>query len=107
MRYHCLNPGDKVLIRNLGLKGKQTLADCWSANPYVVESQISDLPVYHLKPADGSRPIKVMHRNHILPLGQEVRLSPEVDQELSGAEKPRRESKLLMFTKMTPQLVFP
>lgn len=81
VRYHCLNPGDRVLIRNHGLKGKHKLADRWRENPYVVESQMSDLPVYRLKPADGLGPIKVMHRNHILPLGPQVRLSPEVDSE--------------------------
>lgn len=79
VRYHCLNPGDRVLIRNLGLKGNQKLADSWNATPYVVESQMSDLPVYHLKPANGSGTTKVMHRNHLLPLGQAVRLSTEVD----------------------------
>lgn len=78
VRYHCLSPGDRVLIRNLGLKGKHKLADRWRATPYVVESQMSDLPVYCLKPMDGSGPVKVMHRNHILPIGQEVRLSTEV-----------------------------
>lgn len=75
VRYHCLNPEDRVLIRNLGLKGKQKLADRWSANPYLVDSQMSDLPVYRLRPVDGNGPIKVMHRNHILPLGQDVRLN--------------------------------
>ncbi len=39
VRYHSLNVGDRVLIRKLGLKGKQKLADRWSANSYVVESQ--------------------------------------------------------------------
>lgn len=87
VRYHNLNPGDRVLLRNLGLKGKQKLADRWSANPYVVESQMSDLPVYRLKPADGSGPIKVMHRNHLLPLGQEVRFNTEV--ETSPTPSPR------------------
>lgn len=79
VRYHILNVGDRVLIRNLGLKGKQKLADRWSANPYVVESQFSGIPVYRLKPVDGNGSSKVMHRNHLLPLGQEVRLSPQVD----------------------------
>lgn len=79
VRYNILNVGDRVLIRNLGLKGKQKLADRWSANPYVVESQLSGIPVYRLKPVDGNGPFKVMHRNHLLPLGQEVRLSPQVD----------------------------
>lgn len=64
--------GDRVLIRNLGLKGKQKLADRWSADPYVVESQLPGIPVYMLKPVDGDGPVKVMHQNHILPLGQEV-----------------------------------
>ena len=77
VRYHCLSPGDRVLIRNLGLKGKHKLADRWSANPYVIESQMSDLPVYRLRPVEGAGPVKVMHRNHILPLGQEVRLSAD------------------------------
>lgn len=36
---------------------------------------MSDLPVYRLRPVDGNGPIKVMHRNHILPLGQDVRLN--------------------------------
>lgn len=81
MRYHCLSPGDGVLIHSLGLKGKQKLADHWSATPYVVESQMFDLPVYHLKLANGSESTKVMYRNHLLPLGQAVRLSTEVDTE--------------------------
>ncbi len=79
VRYHSLNVGDRVLIRNLGLKGKQKLEDRWSANPYVVESQLSSIPVYRLKPVDVNGPVRVMHRNHLLPLGQEVRLSPQVD----------------------------
>jgi hypothetical protein len=79
VRYHSLNAGDRVLIRNLGLKGKQKLADRWSANPYEVESQFSGIPVYRLKPVDGKGPVKVLHRNHILPLGQAVRLRTQAD----------------------------
>ncbi|XP_060799313.1 retrovirus-related Pol polyprotein from transposon opus isoform X1 [Neoarius graeffei] len=78
VRYHSLSPGDRVLIRNLGLKGKQKLADRWSSCLYSVDGQLSDLPVYRLTPVDGNGPVKVMHRNHILPLGQEVRLGPGV-----------------------------
>lgn len=67
VHYHSLNVGDRVLIQNLGLKGKQKLADRWSANPYVVDSQLSGIPVYRLKPVDGNGPAKVMHHNHLLP----------------------------------------
>lgn len=65
--YHSLNAGDRDLIRNLGLKRKQKLADRWSANSYVVESQFSGISVYHLSPVDGEGPVKVLHHNHILP----------------------------------------
>lgn len=63
------------MIRNLGLKGKNK----WSSCPYVVEGQLADLPVYRLNPVDSREPVKVLHRNHILPLGREVRLSPVGD----------------------------
>ncbi len=84
--YHSLNVDDRVLIRNLGLKGKQKLADRWSANPYVVGSQLPSVPVYRLKPVDGNGPVRVMNRNHLLP-AQEVRLSPQVD--LNPTPSPR------------------
>ena len=67
-----------MLIRNLGLKGKHKLADRWSSCPYVVNGQLGDLPVYWLKPLDDGL-VKGMHRNHILPMGQEVRLGPVAD----------------------------
>lgn len=70
IRCSQLLPGDRVLIRNLGLQGKHKLADRWASNPYVVDSQMPDLPVFRLKPEDGNGPIKILHRNHILPLVQ-------------------------------------
>lgn len=39
---------------------------------------MSELPVLRLKPESGGGPIKVLHRNHRLPLGDEVRLEPEI-----------------------------
>lgn len=65
VRYHSLSQGDRVLIRNLGLRGKQKLADRWNSMPYVVESQLSDLLVYRLRPVGDKGPVKVIHRNHI------------------------------------------
>lgn len=76
IRCSQLLPGDRVLIRNLGLQGKHKLADRWASNPYVVDSQMPDLPVFRLKPEDGNGPIKILHRNHILPLGQNACLDP-------------------------------
>lgn len=79
VRFSQLLPGDSVLIRNLGLQGKHKLADHWVSNPYVVESQMPNLPVFQLRPEDGSRPMKILHRNHLLPLGLEVCLDPIPD----------------------------
>lgn len=49
VHYHSGSSGDRVLIRNVGLKGKQKLPDHWNSSLYVVESQLSGLPVYRLK----------------------------------------------------------
>lgn len=72
-----LGAGDRVLIRNFGLRGKHKLADRWKATPYLVECQLPGLPVFKLKPENGQDPDKVLHRNHILPIGQEVRMRDE------------------------------
>lgn len=99
MHLQSLSPGDRVLIQNLGLKGKHKLADRWHSVPYVVESQLSNLPVYKLVPESGNGPKKVLHRNHILPLKSQVIVSPESEspsplpvrktrKKRSGNEKP-------------------
>ena len=87
VRFCPLVSGDRVLIRNLGLQGKNKLADRWKATPYVVESQLPGLPVFKLKPEDGQGSDKVLHRNHILPIGQEVQLRLEENRDTL---KPKR-----------------
>ena len=37
---------NRVLVRNLSVRGKQKLADRWEDTPYVVVRKIPDLPVY-------------------------------------------------------------
>ena len=64
-----LHPGDRVLVRNVGLRGKQKLADKWEQHPYIVVSQPNaEIPVYEVKP-EGSkvRRIRTLHRNLLLP----------------------------------------
>lgn len=41
-----LEPGDRVLVRNVRLRGKHKLADRWEAEVHVVVSRAGDLPVY-------------------------------------------------------------
>lgn len=72
-----LNPGDRVFIRNLGLRGKHKLADRWSSVIYVVDKQLTNLPVYQLTPEKGDVPKKVLHKDHILPVSSHMRVREE------------------------------
>lgn len=62
----CIQPGDVVLLKNVGLKGKHKIADKWQHEPFtVVEKPNPDIPVFKIK--RGSE-VKVVHRNLILPV---------------------------------------
>ena len=63
-----LQPGDRLLVRNVGLKGKQKLADIWDKYPYIVMSQpIEDIPVYEVQRENDPLKEKLLHRNMLLP----------------------------------------
>ncbi|CAI5659742.1 unnamed protein product [Oreochromis niloticus] len=93
IRFAQLLPGDRVLLRNLGLQGKHKLADRWASKPYVVESKMPNLPVFRLKPEDGDGPIKILHRNHLLPLGKRICLDPESHTDLTPTRRVLRRRK--------------
>ena len=64
-----LENGDRVLVRNVGLKGTNKIADKWSEEVYVIVSQPNpDIPVYEVKPETGRGRVKVLHRNLLLPI---------------------------------------
>lgn len=67
-----LQPGDRVLLRNLGIAGKHKIADRWKAIPYLVMEKLGDLPVYKIKPEEGPGQTKTVHRNLLLPVGELV-----------------------------------
>lgn len=77
VRIQDLQPGDRVLLRNLGIPGKHKLADRWRSQPYVVCRKLPGLPVYEIKPEGNTGPVKTWHRNHLLPLTEAVRISTE------------------------------
>ena len=53
-RYAVLQPGDRTLIQNMGLQGRQKLADKWQKQPYIVTSQpIPDIPIYEVQRKNG------------------------------------------------------
>ena len=63
-----LEPGDRVLIKNTGFKGKHKLADVWNKEPYIVKGQpIPDIPVYEVKKEHSNSKCKLLHRNMLLP----------------------------------------
>ncbi len=93
IRFTQLLPGDRVLLRNLGLQGKHKLADRWASKPYVVESKMPNLPVFRLKPEDGDGPIKILHRNHVLPLGERICPDPVPNTDLTPTKRVLRRRK--------------
>ncbi len=71
MEYARLEIGDRVLIRNVGLKGRNKLADKWQDVAYVVKGQSNpDIPVFTVSPEGGGKG-KVLHRNMLLPISPE------------------------------------
>ena len=87
IRYAVLQPGDRVRIQNVGLQGRQKLADKWQKQPYIVTSQpIPDIPVYEIQRENGHSKPKLLHRNMLLPF---VGLPCPTDDE--EPEKPPRD----------------
>lgn len=61
--------GDRVLVRNTGIRGKSKLANRWEDTPYTVLDQPDpDIPVFVVQ-QDGRRKAKrTLHRNMLLPI---------------------------------------
>ncbi|KAJ8011109.1 hypothetical protein DPEC_G00054770 [Dallia pectoralis] len=64
-----LKEGDRVLVRNVRLRGKHKLADRWESDVYVVQRQSGDVPVYVVKPETRDGPQRTLHRDLLLPCG--------------------------------------
>lgn len=83
VREATLSIGDKVLIRQVELKGKHKLADKWARDPYIVVGiPNSNIPVYKVQKERGDSPVKTLHRNMLLPFTaipiiKKVTASPE------------------------------
>ena len=81
-RSSLLAEGDRVLVRNVSLRGKQKLADRWESAPYIVLSQPNpDIPVYEVK-REGARYKKsrTLHRNLLLPFMSTTDVLGEVEE---------------------------
>ena len=67
IREAILDFGDRILVRQVGFRGKHKKADRWEKTPYVV-IQISnqDIPVYRIHKESGDQITKVLHWNMLL-----------------------------------------
>lgn len=79
VRSRILGVGDRVLLKNLGLRGKHKLQSRWSPEPYVVVEKLPNLPVYRVRPEGVRGRVKTLHREHLLPIGQLVRVTGELN----------------------------
>ena len=69
VRGATLQPGDQVLLRQIGLQGKNKLADRWQEEVYVVTSQTNaSIPVFSVHSLDGRGKVKTVHRILLLPV---------------------------------------
>lgn len=64
-----LKEGDRVLVRNIRLRGKHKLADKWESDVYIVLKQSGDIPVYVVRPENGKGPQRTLHRDLLLACG--------------------------------------
>ena len=68
-RHSTLHEGDRVLVKNVGIRGKQKLADRWERTPYIIKCQPNpDIPVYEVQSENPrARKTRTLHRNLLLP----------------------------------------
>lgn len=64
-----LEAGDRVLIRNVRIRGKHKISDKWESAVHVVVSRAGTLPVYTVKPENKDGPLRTLHRDLLLPCG--------------------------------------
>ena len=68
VRESQLQPRDRVLVRNVGVRGKRKIADRWEKDVYLVVDQPNKgIPVYLLKWEHGRGRRRMLQRNLLLP----------------------------------------
>lgn len=69
VRNSDLQPGDRVLVKNVGFTGKHKLADKWEEQAYIIlEKPNPEIPVYVVRREDGKGSKRTLHRNMLLSL---------------------------------------
>ena len=69
VRGSSVHIGDRVLVKNVTIRGKHKLANAWEDPVYeVVEQPNDDIPVFVVKREDGKGAKRTLHRNLLLPV---------------------------------------
>ncbi|XP_023181681.1 uncharacterized protein LOC111606158 [Xiphophorus maculatus] len=84
-----LEVGDRVLVRNVRLRGKHKLSDKWEQDVFVVVKCAGDLPVYTVKPECKDGPVRTLHRDLLLPCGFLPTIDAERSTETVSVTKPQ------------------
>ncbi|KAI4896469.1 hypothetical protein NFI96_008001 [Prochilodus magdalenae] len=69
VRSSVLQPGDRVLVKNLSPRGGPgKLRNCWEDGIHTVVKRMgSDLPIYEVRPEQGKGRFRILHRNLLMP----------------------------------------
>ena len=94
--------GDRVLVRNTSLRGKQKLANKWEDVPYsVVDQPDPDIPVFKVVKEGKGKVTRTLHRNMLLPINF-IPLPAKDNSQESLRSSRRRISKRKQKAKETP-----
>lgn len=91
-----LEVGDRVLVRNVRIRGKHKLADKWESKVYVVVKRVDNLPVYIVRPETKDGPLRTLHRDLLLPCGFLPVSEAESSIEPKAASKSKTRSRIEM-----------
>jgi transposase InsO family protein len=100
----ALHVGDRVLVRNDGVRGKCKLADVWEDTPHIVVSQPnSDIPVYDVKPETARGRTRRLHRNKLLPF---MHLPvPEISRRCSSSSAPSMSDDESVYSRVSSEVL--